>query len=418
MDLSSFDSQIVLGGLTALGLCFVYLLRRDTPPVTITEFGLSLGQARSLLWREIRGMGFVRRGREGVFALDTGSDTFVFGSEQVEGAQAGDIKEALIRGASLEAVARGEASPGRRPRLRLGESCEEWRPSAEASLAAAAEAMVGPAAETESPSLLQTSAAQKTLWGTLAASGLLLLKFGKVLLLSSAKLFPLAWKFIATGGTMLLAMALYAWQTGWPFAIGFIFLIFVHEVGHALVMWRKGLGVSGIVFIPFFGAATAMKNQPRDAKMGAEVAIAGPAAGAFGGLVSYGLFLATQSPVCGGVAAFTFVINLFNLVPMPPFDGGRIATALTPGLWIFGLVLLAAAVVATSSPFLLFLTVIGVFQAVSLWKARKTHPAWFQMAAGDRWLIGLGYFALTVFLAYLSVHASFAVGIDRLAGGK
>src|SRR5207237_2339700 len=115
----------------------------------------------------------------------------------------------------------------------------------------------------------------------------LLLKFQTFLLLFA--------KFGFAGITALISIAVYSLIFGWPFAIGLVALLFIHEMGHAVVMKLKGIPVGGMIFIPLLGAAVFMRRMPKNAKDEAEVGIAGPIAGAIAASVC--LFLALQSPV-------------------------------------------------------------------------------------------------------------------------
>src|SRR6185436_7991054 len=100
--------------------------------------------------------------------------------------------------------------------------------------------------------------------------GLLLLKAGG---------FLLKFKILLTGVSMLVSIAAYAWIWGLPFAIGFVVLIFVHELGHVLELRRQGVRASAPLFIPFLGAVIGMRELPDDAWKEAKVALAGPILG-------------------------------------------------------------------------------------------------------------------------------------------
>ena len=143
--------------------------------------------------------------------------------------------------------------------------------------------------------------------------------------------------------SMLFSIWLYSYRWGWPFAIGFVLLIFVHEMGHVIAAKWLGIPVSAPLFIPFVGAAIAMKNNPRDAWSEALMAYGGPLAGGAGALAVWGVALQQQSPFLMALASTGFGLNLFNLIPVPPLDGGRICAAISPWFWIIGLALLGTA---------------------------------------------------------------------------
>jgi Zn-dependent protease len=123
--------------------------------------------------------------------------------------------------------------------------------------------------------------------------------------------------FVAVGG--------YALIWGWAFAVGFVLLILVHEVGHFVEAKRQGLNPSLPVFIPFLGAYVAIKGAPFDPWRNGLVSIAGPIAGAgaaAGTLVAAELM---DSRFLFALAYAGFFLNLINLAPFAILDGGFIA---------------------------------------------------------------------------------------------
>ena len=144
------------------------------------------------------------------------------------------------------------------------------------------------------------------------------------------------WKFGATFLSMGFMIAVYSGIFGWKLAAGIVLLIFVHEMGHVLAAVALGIPVSAPIFIPFVGAAIVMKQNPRDAISEAIMAYAGPLAGGVG---SWACLLAGRAydvPLLVVVGAFSFGINLFNLIPVPPLDGGRICAAVSRWFWVAG----------------------------------------------------------------------------------
>ena len=146
---------------------------------------------------------------------------------------------------------------------------------------------------------------------------------------------------LKTGGSMALCMAVYSKQFGWPFAIGFVLLILIHELGHTVANWCYDIKQSPPIFLPFVGALIMLKQNPPDAKAEAVIGIAGPIAGTLGAILCYILFLYTGYPVLYQLAMFSFGMNLFNLIPIWPLDGGRVAAGITPILWILGVAVFA-----------------------------------------------------------------------------
>src|SRR5688572_23531540 len=118
--------------------------------------------------------------------------------------------------------------------------------------------------------------------GALAAAGVLIVKFGaklKAVLLLLPKL-----KLFTTSASMLVSIGAYALIWGWKFAVGFVLLLLVHEMGHVIQARREGLDASAPLFIPFLGAAIALKDLPKNAAVEARVGLAGPILGTIGTL--------------------------------------------------------------------------------------------------------------------------------------
>jgi Zn-dependent protease len=150
-----------------------------------------------------------------------------------------------------------------------------------------------------------------------------------------------------TGGSMLLSILLFAHMTGgWPFAIGFVLLIFLHEMGHVIANWHYGVRQSAPIFLGIFGAVIFLKGNLRNAWEEAVVGIAGPVIGTLGALSCYFWYLQTGNVVAGELAFYAFFINLWNLIPITPLDGGRASAAITPFLWGVGLIGLVTVAVA------------------------------------------------------------------------
>src|SRR6185312_1285064 len=102
-------------------------------------------------------------------------------------------------------------------------------------------------------------------------------------------------KLLTTAGTALVSVAAYSLWFGWTFAVGFVVLLFVHEMGHVLQLRREGLKASAPMFIPFFGAVVAAKSLGENALAEARVGLAGPVLGTLGSAACLGLAEITNS---------------------------------------------------------------------------------------------------------------------------
>jgi Zn-dependent protease len=228
--------------------------------------------------------------------------------------------------------------------------------------------------------------------GWLLALGLGVLMKGKTLL-GLLKVLP-AGKFLLTGLSMLAMVWFEALRSGFWFGVGFVLLILIHELGHGYAIKRAGLTAGWPVFIPFFGAMISMKGMPRDRSQEAAIAYGGPLAGTAAALLVAVLGVLTESRLLFALAYTGFFLNLFNLTPISPLDGGRVAQAFSRRAWIFGAVLLGVMFLVTQAPQLLLIGLLAlphVFQRGAV-DDRDALPAALQRA----W--ALRYFGLAAFL--------------------
>lgn len=248
--------------------------------------------------------------------------------------------------------------------------------------------------------------AWKKVLAPLGIALVLLLKFGaklKFLIVPVLKFLP---AILKTGLTMILTMWLYAQLWGWMYAAGFVLLILVHEGGHLIAARRMGLNVGAPVFIPFMGALIALKDAPRNAWIEAVVAIGGPLAGTAAAAACHGAFLAWDAPLFGALAYTGYFLNLFNLTPVSPLDGGRIATAISPWLWAPGLgILVWMMFQSPMSPVLFLVLIAAVPRVISLFRQRSDEEArYFELSGRQRIEMAIGYFGLAVLLFLAMNH--------------
>ena len=106
-------------------------------------------------------------------------------------------------------------------------------------------------------------------------------------------------------------------------------LLFVHEIGHVIQLRREGIKASGADVHPVPRRRRRRKSMGDDAAAEARVGLAGPVLGSLGVLVPLGIWLATGGEFWRALAYVGFFINLFNLLPVLPLDGGRAMAALS-----------------------------------------------------------------------------------------
>ena len=235
----------------------------------------------------------------------------------------------------------------------------------------------------------------RKLWAPLAALGALLVKF-KFLIFAVAK-----FKVFTVAASMIVSVGAYALLGGWWFGLGLVGLIFIHEIGHVLELRRQGVPASAPLFIPFLGAFVGMKQMPKNAWKEAQVALAGPLLGTVGAVAVWIAGVALDSNFLKAMAFIGFLLNLFNLLPIVPLDGGRAVAALHPSVWIAGLVGLAALAYFFPNPIILIVLVLGAMEAWQRWRNRKAAglQEYYRVEPRHRLMVAAVYVGLIALLA-------------------
>jgi Zn-dependent protease len=220
-------------------------------------------------------------------------------------------------------------------------------------------------------------------------------------------------KLLTTFGSALVSIGAYALIWGVPFAAGFVALLFLHELGHVIQLRREGIKASAPMFIPFLGAVISAKSMGRDAAAEARVGLAGPVLGSLASLIPLALWLVTGSELWRALAYVGFVINLFNLLPVLPLDGGRAMAALTPWMWLVGFAGLVALAFFFPNPILLLVIVFGGLETWRRWRLRHTPEgrAYHAVRPTTRALVAATYLGLAALLAVGTAETYLARGI-------
>ena len=217
--------------------------------------------------------------------------------------------------------------------------------------------------------------------------------------------------FLKTGATMFISIFFYAQVWGWRFAVGFVLLLFVHEAGHLIAARMMGLKVGWPVFIPFMGALIALKEAPRNAWVEAVVGIGGPILGSVGSLAVWSLYFVTGNPLLLALGFTGYFLNLFNLIPIVPLDGGRIVAAISPWFWLLGLVLLIPVLLFSANILLIIILVIllanSLPRVIALFrKQTDVEQRYFECTPAQRWTISFLYLTLLAGLASLMYYTN------------
>lgn len=210
-------------------------------------------------------------------------------------------------------------------------------------------------------------------------------------------------KAVFTAGTMLLSVLAYSLVFGWAYAVGFVLLILFHEMGHFLAARQRGLDVGAPTFIPFVGAWIQMKQMPHDAETEAYVGIAGPFAGTVASLACYFAARESGSGLLLALAYAGFMLNLFNLIPVSPLDGGRITSVISPRVWLFGAPILVGLFILHPSPMFLLIAILAWPQLRMAWRGvAPQNAAYYQVPLQTRVAYGVFYLGLVAFLGAMT----------------
>jgi Zn-dependent protease len=230
----------------------------------------------------------------------------------------------------------------------------------------------------------------------IVAIGAFLAKF-KTILLLLPKL-----KLLTSAGTMLVSVAAYSFVFGLPFAAGFVLLLLVHELGHVIQLRREGIKASFPMFIPFLGAVISAKSLGDNAVAEARVGLAGPILGSIGSAACILVWHATGNDIWRALAFTGFFLNLFNLLPVVPLDGGRAMAAMAPWMWFLGFAGLVALAFIFPNPIIFLIVIFGGLETWRRWQARNQGgaevQAYYKVRPLDRALVAAVYISLIALL--------------------
>jgi Zn-dependent protease len=225
----------------------------------------------------------------------------------------------------------------------------------------------------------KTHAGRKGWLVTAIGLALLVLSKGKFLLLGLGKAKTLL--------SMGVFFGVYLTAFGWPFALGLVLSIYVHEMGHVHQLWRYGIAATAPMFIPGFGAYIRMKQRVQSTAQQARVGLAGPNWGFGAALVCKAVAEAGGHPVWLALAHTGAWINLFNLIPIWQLDGAHAFRAMTrQQQWL--IVFMIGATYYFSGEGLLILLLLGAaFQA---WRGTPAEePDWWVFSNTATLVVGL-----------------------------
>ena len=213
-------------------------------------------------------------------------------------------------------------------------------------------------------------------------------------------------KLVPTVLSLLLAVGVYTLVFGWRYAVGIVAMLLIHEMGHYIAARQRGLAVRLPMFIPFAFAWTTLEELPHDAETEAYIGLGGPMLGTVGAIAAWWLGHEYDVTWLLAVASTGFFLNLINMIPLPPLDGGRITTVLSPRIWLLGVPIIGALLWFQFSLILLLIAILAVPHVIAAFRFDPTSSPeaqrYHDVSPRTRWEYGLIYVGLIAFLAYMT----------------
>jgi Zn-dependent protease len=189
-------------------------------------------------------------------------------------------------------------------------------------------------------------------------------------------------------------------------------MLFVHEMGHYVAARQRGLNVGAPTFIPFIGAWVELKDLPHDVETEAYIGFAGPLAGTMAAMACYFAARDNDSQLLLALAYSGCMLNLFNLIPLSPLDGGRITAIISPKVWLVGVPLLAALFFYRPSPMLILVAILAFPHLKAAFTgAGATDSRYYDVKMETRINYGVMYLGLVAFLAVMSYSIHDMIGV-------
>jgi Zn-dependent protease len=217
-------------------------------------------------------------------------------------------------------------------------------------------------------------------------------------------------KLLVTAASMAVSVVAYASIWGFAFALGFVVLLLVHEMGHVIALRREGIRATAPMFIPFLGAVISARSLGDNALAEARVGLAGPLLGSLGAAACLLIWQLTGHDYWRALGYTGLFLNLFNLLPVVPLDGGRAMAAMSPWMWLAGFAGIVGLAIAFPNPVMIIIAVLTGYETYRRWQAiraarrgaeteRAELDAYYRVRPRDRAYVAAVYLGLIAALA-------------------
>jgi len=182
---------------------------------------------------------------------------------------------------------------------------------------------------------------------------------------------------------------------GWALALGLAYVLLVHEMGHLYTIRRHRIAADPPFFFPFVGAFINLRESPKNAWQEATIGISGPLVGTIGVLILV-LLAPWFGADWGDIILIGMALNLLNLIPVLPLDGGRVATIIHRKVAFFVLFPLGAGAVAYlfHNTVAVLIILLGFLEIRYRWNRRKDLPEFDSVPFSKRAAVLLVYLSL------------------------
>jgi|SRR5688572_4417679 len=135
---------------------------------------------------------------------------------------------------------------------------------------------------------------------------------------------PNVWFKSLASLAFFLVIGYFFFKSNWTLVLILTAVVLVHELGHFTAMKIYKYQELGIFFIPLLGAYVSGKKQEVSQKQSAIILLAGPVPGIFLGIILHILSIRLESDLLEQIAWISIFLNVLNLLPVYPLDGGQL----------------------------------------------------------------------------------------------